>query len=173
MSAETHSALISAFLKRRDLLRRTLVARAGTDAAEDLLQDLYFKLQQVNPAEPLANVDAYLFRLAFNLIIDFHRSGTRRSAREDRWYRDGAVVRGGADVAPTPDAEQALAAKQDLARVMNALSLLPQQTQCVFKLHKLEGRSYRETASALGISVSAVEKHMSRALKRLLLAVER
>ncbi len=154
------------------MLRRTLVARAGADAAEDLLQDLYLKIRQFDPAQPVANANAYLYRLTFNLIIDFQRSGMRRSARDDRWHRDGAVVRGGVDLAPTPGAEQALAAKQDLAKVLSALSDLPRQTQRVFKLHKFQELSYRETALALGISVSAVEKHMSRALKRLILAVE-
>lgn len=172
MSAETNSALITAFLENREMLRRTLVARAGADAAEDLLQELYLKIRQVDPAQPIANANAYLYRLTFNLIIDIQRSGVRRWARDDRWHRDAAVVRGGADLAPTPGAEQALAAKQDLAKVMSALSKLPQQTQRVFRLHKFEELSYRETASALGISISAVEKHMSRALKRLILAVE-
>jgi RNA polymerase sigma-70 factor (ECF subfamily) len=36
-----------------------------------------------------------------------------------------------------------------------------------FRLHKLEGLSQAETARAMGISVSAVEKHLSAALKSL------
>jgi RNA polymerase sigma factor (sigma-70 family) len=45
---------------------------------------------------------------------------------------------------------------------------LPPQTQRVFRMHKLEGLSHAETAARLGVSKSAVEKHMITALKRLL-----
>lgn len=173
VDADAPSPLMAAFLEKREMLRRAFVARAGADAAEDLLQELYLKLLQIRPTEPLANVDAYLFKLAFNLIIDVQRAGARRSAREDRWYRDGAVMRGGEDVAPIQNAEQTLAAKQDLEKVMATIGALPPQTQRVFTLHKVDGLSYREVAATLGVSTSAVEKHMSRALKRLLTAFER
>ena len=47
------------------------------------------------------------------------------------------------------------------------METLPPQTQRVFRLHKLQGLSHQETAESLGVSKSAVEKHVSLALKLL------
>ena len=49
----------------------------------------------------------------------------------------------------------------------------PPATECqcrrrAFRLHKFEGLSHAETAAAMGISRSAVEKHISTALRLLL-----
>jgi len=41
------------------------------------------------------------------------------------------------------------------------------RTRTIFILHRLEGRRYRDVAAQLGISVSAVEKHMVRAVQHL------
>ncbi len=51
---------------------------------------------------------------------------------------------------------------------MAALDELPPQCRKAFRLHKLDGLSHAETAAAMGISRSAVEKHISAALKFLL-----
>jgi RNA polymerase sigma factor (sigma-70 family) len=45
---------------------------------------------------------------------------------------------------------------------------LPERTRTVFVLRRLEGQSYREISLRLGLSVSAVEKHMLRAVRHLL-----
>ena len=66
-----------------------------------------------------------------------------------------------------PDAASVLSARQRLAAVIAAVQELGPQTQRVFRLHKLEGLSHSETAARLGISRSAVEKHMIAVLKHL------
>jgi RNA polymerase sigma-70 factor (ECF subfamily) len=71
------------------------------------------------------------------------------------------------EVDEAPDALAALAARQRLERIVQAVGELGPQTQRVFRLHKLEGLSHSETAAKLGISRSAVEKHMIAVLKHL------
>ena len=53
-----------------------------------------------------------------------------------------------------------------------ALMKLPERTRAVFLLRRLEGMSYSEIAIRLGVSVSAAEKHMLRAVRHLLANVE-
>ena len=55
---------------------------------------------------------------------------------------------------------------------MASLESLPPRMREAFKLHKLEGLSHAETARSMGISISAVEKHISGALKLLLEQVQ-
>ena len=50
---------------------------------------------------------------------------------------------------------------------MQDILALPERTRDVFMLHRFEQMSYPEIARAFGISVSAVEKHIIKALRRL------
>jgi RNA polymerase sigma-70 factor (ECF subfamily) len=75
---------------------------------------------------------------------------------------------GGEEISPEPSAEAAVAARQRLQMLTAAIEELSPQTQRIFRMHKFEGLSHPEVAAALGISRSAVEKHMMAALKHLL-----
>lgn len=48
-----------------------------------------------------------------------------------------------------------------------ALALLPQRTREIFLAVRLEGQSLKQVAASHGISTSAVEKHITRALNTL------
>ena len=50
---------------------------------------------------------------------------------------------------------------------MEAIDALPARTRDVFVLHRFEEMSGTRIAVALGLSVSAVEKHIMRALQNL------
>lgn len=161
---------MSAYFAKRDALRRTFAVKSGAEGADDLMQELYLRLLQAEPRHEISNSEAYLYRLAFNLMIDNKRSRTRRQLREDAWMVVTGVLQDGTPLDPEPDADRLMIAKQDLAHVLAIVGLLPEQTQRVFGLHKLEELTYREVAVQLGISVSAVEKHMTRALRLILKA---
>ncbi len=56
---------------------------------------------------------------------------------------------------------------QSLALILRALDELPTRSRYVFVLCRVERLPQKEVARRLGISVSAVEKHMMKALARL------
>lgn len=66
-----------------------------------------------------------------------------------------------ADAKPLQD--EVLIARKRLESVRAAIDALPPRTREVFLMHRLEGAKYREIAIALGMSQSAVEKHIARA----------
>jgi RNA polymerase sigma factor (sigma-70 family) len=161
-------ALIHIYLEKRAALLRFFTARTGSAAeAEDLVQEIFVKLSVMDDPE-VTNGLAFLYRLGGNLMLDRYRSRIR-SARRDAEYW-GASHPGPRHTEPPP-AEAAIEARQRLERVIAALNKLPPQCGRVFTLHKLKGLTYSETARTLGISVSAVEKHISRALKQLVAVV--
>ncbi len=130
------------------------------DEAEDILQDLFVKLEGLKPG-PIAEPRAYLHRMAENLLYDRRRTAGWRSSREEAWM---AAQPGGAREADArPSAERALIAREELALVSAALAGLPHKTLQIFRLYRLEGLRQREIAVQLGISVSSVEKHLRRA----------
>ena len=164
-----NAALIRLYLERRtDLVRFFTVRLRSVAAAEDLVQDIYVRLSGLeNPGE-IQNPMAYLYRLGSNLMLDRLR-GERRTALRDGVWLDSQTTRvGGEEVSSEPSAEATVAARQRLALLTAAVAELSPQTQRVFRMHKFEGLSHPEVAAALGISRSAVEKHMMAALKHLL-----
>jgi RNA polymerase sigma-70 factor (ECF subfamily) len=71
------------------------------------------------------------------------------------------------------DAERVFSGKEELRAVTAALLSLPERTRTVFILRRLEGYRHGDIATQLGISVSAVEKHMVRAIQHLSADMER
>lgn len=162
------TTLVETYLERRaDLLRFFTARLKSAAAAEDLVQDIYLRLKSLDPQADVQNPAGYLYRLGSNLMLDRLR-GERRAARRDADWRDSQRTRlAGEDIAEEPAADDALAARQRLAAIARALEELSPQTQRVFRMHKFEGMSHAEVARALGVSRSAVEKHMIAALRHL------
>ncbi len=162
------SALMTLYLAKRSDLVRFFTARTSSPSeAEDIVQDIYLKLSGVDDAG-IDNAAAYLYRLGSNVMLDRVRSRRRATVRDDAYYqthRTGGP--GSEDEADLPSPEARLDAKQRLARLVKSVETLPPQCRRVFTMHKFEDRSYAEIAALLGISRSAVEKHMITALKRL------
>lgn len=154
-------------------MRRFFSVRTGGGGdVEDLMQDLYLKVRRAN-GEAIENPSAYLYRLASNLLLDRLRAQRRSSARDAAWRDANHASFGAMDIADAADAEAAACARLRLERLIQALGALPPMTRQVFWLHKLDGLTHPETAKRLQISKSAVEKHVSLALKHLLLKVGR
>lgn len=160
--------LLEIYLERRANLVRFFAARTGSLAvAEDLAQELYVKLATRDPAVTAENPVALIYRIATNVMLDRARGEARSGAREAAWRMVAHASVGGDDVAEDVPADQAVAGRQRLLRLVEAVAELPPQMQRAFRLHKLEGRSHADTARAMGISVKSVEKHVSAALKAL------
>jgi RNA polymerase sigma-70 factor (ECF subfamily) len=160
--------LLAEYLQRRANLVRFLAARAGSmTAAEDLAQELYLRLAARDRAVAVGNPTALLYRMAINLMLDRARGETRSAARDGAWRQLSHSEMGGIDISDEPPADEAAASAQRLRQLVAAVGELAPQMGRAFRLHKLEGLSHAETARAMGLSVKAVEKHVSAAVKAL------
>lgn len=147
---------------RGALLRFVAARRVLPDEAEDLLQDLFVKIE-CQAIGPVAEPRAYLYRMLDNLLLDRRRAAARRAGREDAWSTAWAGGTCGAD--DQPSVERVLIARERVAMVWSALSELPERTVEVFRRFRLDGVPQKRIADDLGISVSAVEKHLQKAYK--------
>ena len=118
--------------------------------------------------EPVENAPAFLNRMAMNLAFDRQRSGSRAAARDGEWLSANATIDGDEPIAEAPTAEDVASGRQELRLLREAIEALPPQGRRVFEMHKLQGRPHAEVAATLGISRSAVEKHIAASMKNLL-----
>jgi RNA polymerase sigma factor (sigma-70 family) len=161
-AAPAEAGLRAIFLDRRPLVLRLLRARGmSVEEAEDVLQDLWLKLEQARPG-PVSDPVAYLMRMATNLATDRRIAAARRTAREDAW---GGLQPGGADL---PDAEARMLSANELARLEALLGSMPERMRRALLMFRLEDRSQRAIAGELGMTVSGVEKVLARAYRQLI-----
>lgn len=146
----------------RPALARYFRARVrDTAEVDDLVQDVFARIIARRGDEPVAHMGGYVFQTAASVLADRAR---RRGARQAEAHVPFDPDRhGDADLDP----HRLLSDREDLRAVVAALLILPDRTRTIFILHRLEGRKYRDVAAQLGISVSAVEKHMVRAIQHL------
>jgi RNA polymerase sigma factor (sigma-70 family) len=169
------SALLATYLERRaELLRYFRIRLRSDEAARELVQEIYLKIAQRSSEmvdrEALANPGAYLFRLGTNLMLDRIRRD-RRAERRAAAYGEVYAAAGAETIDDAPTAEDALAARQKLGKVIEAIRDLTPNAQRAFYLHKIEGLSHAETAAAMGVSRSSVEKYLMACLKAALAKV--
>jgi RNA polymerase sigma-70 factor (ECF subfamily) len=161
--------LIGALESGRAEIRRFLVARTGSEAdAEDLLSELWIKVRAEHSG-PIVNSKSYIYRMANNLVLDRLRAARRRQRREAQWTAEqhGEPHPSVEVIEPAPSAEEMLIDAEQAKRLAEAIAQLPPGAQRVLRRHKLDGLSHGDIAAELGISRSAVEKHMAVAMTHL------
>jgi RNA polymerase sigma factor (sigma-70 family) len=153
------AGLKAVFLAERRMLLRLLTARLrDAEAAEDVLQDIWLKLESAGSG-PVADPAAYLYRMANNLAFDRRRSEVRRQSREGAWLE----LRGDEEAGVAQD--RALLAREQLFAMQQAIAALPERTAAIFRRYRFDEVPRKDIAIEYGISVSAVEKHLQRAYR--------
>ena len=148
------------FADRGDDLLRFLTSRLpnGEDA-KDLAQEAYLRLLRRKRHDLVRQPEAYLFRIATNLIYEY-------------WLRNRTEKDRNSSVEPDsletefPNAEFSVAHQQSIAALERVLRVMPGIRRQVVLLHRRDGLTYREIAAQLGISVGMVKKHLAKGLAR-------
>jgi len=137
-------------------LRRFVRSRvASRHDAEDVIQEAYLRVLRYSAEHAVQSEERLLFSAARNLAVDDSR---RRKVRE-RSVADCAVLA----AEDSPSADEVVDARQRLKHVESAIASLPARCRGIFLMHRIDGMSYSQIARSVGISVSAVEKHIARA----------
>lgn len=135
--------------------------------AEDLAQDVIVRSLAHAGWTSADHARGYVFRAAVNRWRD----------RERRRVTHGTVLQWNDQAAFSRDEgflpERVLGIEQELQHVVAALSKLNERSRDVFILARLERMRRAEIAAIFGISVSAVEKHLAKALAHIARSVRR
>lgn len=156
---------------RRPLMAFFLRHTENRAEAEDLTQEVFVRILKSAPTEQVQAPDAFVFTVAANLLRD--RLRVRIAKRADRHVSLDIDPAQDAPAEPlniadeTVSAERVLIDRQRLKAVLKALEELPPRTRDIFVLARLEKLKHAEIASRMGVSVSAVEKNLVRAVAHL------
>ncbi len=154
--------------------RRPLTAffmrRAASRAdAEDLVQEVFVRMLARGGSGDIESADSFVFAIAGNLLRDRARMAqTRHASAHDRI--EGAYETDHVDAALVEHCgpDRVLLDKERLALVLRALEDLSERTRNIFVLYRLENMRRADIAALYGITVSAVEKHIAKALDHLM-----
>jgi RNA polymerase sigma factor (sigma-70 family) len=129
---------------------------------EDIIQDAFLRMQvYCRQGGEVRNPEAFLVRTALNLSVNT-RSRNPAARHVEQTVEELQLALG---AAPAP--EEILAAEERLQQVTALIGAMTPRTREIFLLHYLDDLSYPQIARQLGISVSAIEKHMARAMLAL------
>ena len=142
---------------------RSLAARAGRDEADDIVHDAVVKTLEAGRRTEILEPVRFLFRVTRNTVVDRLRSRVRRGRVLEYGLEDDAAV---AD--PSAGGERALIASQRLARALAIVGRMAPRRREAFILCRIDELTYAEAARRMGVSVHAVEKHISAAMTQLL-----
>jgi len=134
------------------------------NASEDVVHDVFLKLWEVKdrikPELPIIN---YLYRIARNAVFKELKNGLNALSVKRQLSSLGYQVE--------TSVETIYQAHENEILFNNAVDGLPLQRRRVFKLCRLNEKTYREAANELGISPHTVKEHMSLAMKSINLYV--
>ena len=139
----------------RQMYRLAYLIVEDAEDARDAVSQVFAQLWQLRPAVDNKNLTAYLLTSARNQSLHIVRQRGLREEMEERFLREQQLH-------DDKEHEELMA---ELRQLVDE-NLTPRARQ-VLALHFDEELTYKETAEALGISPSAVNKHITLSLEKL------
>lgn len=143
---------------RRRVFYHALTFALTYHEAEEITQDIFISVwQHRHNLGKIRRFEDYLFIVSRNHLISYIRNRVIHSTAPapetlvEEWL--------------VPDNQLETKELQDL--LLNGIARLPAQQQAVFRMSRLEGKSYQEIGESLGISKSTVKWHIIAAIAAL------
>ena len=134
--------------------------------AEELTIEVFFKAYRaLDTWKPQARFSTWLYKIAHNLSIDFHRAQSRRqtySLDDEELSIDEPTA---VDLWSNPEWE---IEEKDRHRVIReAMDQLSPKQKAVFMLNRYQGLQIKEITEVLGMAEGTVKIHLHRAVRKL------
>jgi len=149
----------AALYQYEPMLRRYFARRIRRDDVDDMVQEVFLRMQSHLPA--IDHIDRYLFRVASNVLTDRLRHA---DSRKETLHEHLQEVHHPVD---ERSPERLALTQETLDRVAQAIGRLPERTRDIFALHRFKDMTCGDIATLMGVSASAIEKHIIKALVAL------
>lgn len=139
--------------------------RVGVAEAQDLTQDVFERLLKSLPTQPILNIEALIFTIAANLLRDRARRARCHGVAQS--FPDDPIGEVADALTVYLSPERVVVAQRTLEEALDVLDELGDRTRIMFYLYRFERLKVREIADIHGITTSAVEKQIAKALLHL------
>ena len=152
-------------LHQRAIYRYLVRCTGNIDDAQELFQDTFLRAHRAYAGlSPDANHQAWLFRIATNLVKNYIRSRERRR----KVFVDGAAPAASHSTSSnSSNAEDTLQLQETAHILLKALQALPFRQRTALIQRQLEGLDYRLIAENLECSEGTARAHVYQALRKL------
>lgn len=158
METGTESWFKGVFDKNYEYIRNYLFYLSGDiKLAEDLVQDVFLRLWEKRSSVKNESVRAFLFTIARN---DFLKN--RRQNKYDLKFRSTYY-----EQVENKSPEYLLELKEFDQKLQKAIAGMPEKCRVIYLMNRIDEMTYSEIAGSLKVSIKAVEKQMSKALRIL------
>ena len=143
--------------------------KVGTEAdAEDILQDVWYQLSNIDDTDEIEQMRGWLFKVARNKIIDKSRKKTEQLV-EDFVYDEDDETLDFADIllADENDPEMVFIKNVFWDEFFAALDELPESQRRVFVWNELEDKTLQQIADETGEKLKTVISRKGYAVKHL------
>jgi len=164
MGAQPFETIVAAH--HAEILRYLRRVTSRASEAEDLSQETFLRAYRAyRTLTPEANVRAWLFAIATNLMRNHFRSEKRRRLA----YATAAVERRESDP-DGPEAEALFAEARDLLET--TVRRLPLKQRMAFTLRKMHDLDYDTIGQSLDCSAESARAHVFQALRKIRVSLD-
>jgi RNA polymerase sigma-70 factor (ECF subfamily) len=170
----SHEFVLAVVDHRPQIFRFLLASLRDVDLAETLTQECFLKAYRNWPSfRGDSSPRTWLMRIAINLQKDHWRN--RRMQFWRQAHTNSVDVDEACNRLPSGESspEEQLLAREQVAQVWKAVKRLTEKQRTVFLLRFVEELAYDEIARATGLREGKVKAHLSRALKRVRMELNR
>ena len=159
LSVEDNDFQLEELARRYGVALSKYFGRRGCNHADidDLIQNVFTRLAGRRATTHIENPEAYLMTTASSVWKDYSRKRNRHGYNAHVEYDDEQHSVEGFG----PD--RVLEGREAVKRLVAALMELPPRTRQVYVLCRVDGMKRKDVARRIGISVSAIEKHLMKA----------
>jgi len=124
--------------------------RVNSDAAEDILQDVFIKIQtKINSLQDNTKLESWLYQITRNSVIDYYRLKDRVDNLPD-WVEQ-------------PQIDEGELIRQELSLCLAPLiEQLPEKYRTAINLSEIERKTQKEVAEIENISISGAKSRVQR-----------
>lgn len=151
------------YMSLRGSLARAVMGIVPPKEIEDIVQETYVRVCQIERKEKIREPRSFLFKTARNLALDHVKRAESRlavSVEETGETGFGEAQRS------NDETYCQVASNEEFSHFCEAVRQLPVQCRRAFVLKKVYGCSQREIAKEMNLSESTVEKHIAQGIKR-------
>jgi len=159
-TGEDRAALVlRLFREHNQALIGFLLGRVNSQQeAQEIAQEAYVRMLELDTAGAVGFLRAYLFKLAANLAVDRARQRATRTRLQETWVDPFEYL------SQEPSAERGAAARQELQLVRHFMGELPPRCRVAFYLHRFRDRSVSDIAQVIGVTERMVRIYIQQAL---------